>query len=184
MIKQRGFTLIELLVVLVIISLLVSMAVINTNYDPRPDELKQEGTRIKFFLEAVTDEAVFKDKNLGLLFTPSQILVFSREYGQDPNSQDDKKIPLWVEFNGRFAKPFPESEYQEKTFELSINGKPILLSNNYEKDKQPKPQLIIRSTGEQQVAHIGISYPDFDLKQTVRGNGTGRYFLEELNDEF
>lgn len=180
---QRGFTLIELLVVLVIISLLVSMAVINTNYDPRPDELKEEGKRIKFYLESVSDEAIFKDKNLGLLFTTSKVYVFTRELVADPNNPNSDPTPQWKEFTGRFAKSFPEEQYEEKELSLKINGSPVLLSASYNPEKQPKPQLIVRSTGEQQVAHVSISMPDFDFQQTVRGNGTGRYFLDELSDE-
>lgn len=181
--KERGFTLLELLVVLVIMSLLVSMAVINTNYDPRPDKLIQEGTRLKFYLESVTDEAIFKDKNLGLLFTRSKIHVFKREMDVDPNGQSDEKVPLWKPFEGRFAKAFPEAGYEEEELSLKINGNPVLLSADYDEKKQPKPQLIIRSTGEQQVAHVSIGLPDFEFKQIVRGNGTGRFFLDELSDE-
>ena len=109
--KNRGFTLIEILVVLVIIVILVSMATINTNQDPRKDLLNTQAEKLKFSLEAISDEAIFNNKQIGLFFTQTELnpmLIEVNSTPGNPGLKNLQKIRLALKFNSRLpvSKPY------------------------------------------------------------------------------
>ncbi len=181
---KGGFTLIEILVVLVIISLLVSMAAVNTGSDPRISQLNNEAKRLKFFLEAISDEVLFQNKNLGFVVTKTGLAPYAWvqltfKDPQDPSSQDTYN---WQGHTGRFAKEYTLPE--EMTFKLSIEGQSVILPREFPgKDQEIKPQFYILSSGEQTVASFELSYPDLEHTVNTYGSGVGRFMVKVNSDE-
>jgi prepilin-type N-terminal cleavage/methylation domain-containing protein len=193
---QRGFTLIEVLVVLVIIAMLVSMAAINTGGDPRKDQLIAEAERLKFFLEAVSDEALFQNKDLGFEITKSNLTPYSYEDVVDPNATNtnsssnaatNASVQMkkeWVAYKGRFTDVF-ELPSEDMQFNLKVDGQEVILGYSQEKkeDEEAKPHIHLLSSGEQSVSSIEIYIDDLDFSTTTRGTGVGRYYVDMNHNE-
>ena len=137
--RESGFTLIEILVVLAIIAMLVSMATINTSHDGRFDDLKAEAEKLKFKLMATSDEALFKNKNLGLEFAKTQLRAFSYETitktnsstspsssGANPNSGSNTTFSKeWQPFSGKYISNY--SLPDGYSLQLKVEGQEIQL---------------------------------------------------------
>ena len=191
--SQRGFTLIEILVVLVIIAMLVSMAAINTGGDPRKDQLINEAERLKFFLEAVSDEALFQNKDIGFEVTKSKLTPFSYEEAVATNgnsgsanssSASSKTEYEWVPYKGRFTDVF-ELSMEEMLFLLKVDGQAVILDYAQEKSEsdKPKPQFYVKSSGEQSVVSFEVSIEDLEFSVTTRGMGVGRFYVDINSEE-
>ena len=189
---QRGFTLIEVLVVLVIIAMLVSMAAINTGGDPRKDHLITEAERLKFFLEAVSDEALFQNKDLGFVVSKSNMTPYSYEEVVDPNATNNgvatNSTPQtkkeWSPYKGRFTDVF-ELPSEEMQFNLKVDGQEVILNYVQEKkeDEEIEPHFFVLSSGEQTVTSFEIFIDDMTFSTTTRGMGVGRYYVDANNNE-
>ena len=195
---QRGFTLIEVLVVLVIIAMLVSMAAINTGGDPRRDHLITEAERLKFFLEAVSDEALFQNKDLGFVVTKTNLTPYAYEDVVDPNAANSNSnsssntvanAPVqmkkeWVPYTGRFTDVF-ELSSEDMQFNLKVDGQSVILAylQELKEDEEAKPHFHLLSSGEQTVTSLEIYIDDLDFSTTARGTGVGRYYVDMNNNE-
>jgi len=192
---QRGFTLIEVLVVLVIIAMLVSMAAINTGGDPRKEQLIAEAERLKFFLEAVSDEALFQNKDLGFVVSKSNMTPYSYEDAVDPNNTDPQNTSTdstaavviekeWVPYQGRFTDVF-ELASEEMQFNLKVDGQEVIVeySQEKQKDEEVEPHFFVLSSGEQTVTALEISIDELDFSTTTRGMGVGRYYVDANSNE-
>lgn len=192
--SQHGFTLIEVLVVLVIIATLVSMAAINTGGDPRKDHLLNEAERLKFFLEAVSDEAVFQNKDIGFEVTKNKMTPYSNEVALSTNNNtanSGSTVPEtkyeWVAYKGRFTDVF-ELSMEDMLFSLTVDGQAVVLDYSQEKKESDKIetesiQFFILSSGEQTVASFEISIEDLEFSSTTRGTGVGRFYVDANNNE-
>ncbi len=191
---QRGFTLIEVLVVLVIIAMLVSMAAINTGGDPRKEQLIAEAERLKFFLEAVSDEALFQNKDLGFVVSKSNMTPYSYEDVVDPDNAPDptntgstvatKIEKEWAPYKGRFTDVF-ELASEEMQFNLKVDGQEVIIDYSQEKqeDEEAKPHFFVLSSGEQTVTSLEISIEELAFSSTTRGMGVGRYYVDANSNE-
>lgn len=190
--RSAGFTLIEILVVMVIIAALVSMASINTSHDGRYDDLKNESVRLKFKLTAAADEALFQNKNIGLLFSKTEFKPYSWE--EDPNTTQNtnqnvstsstltQKPRTWLPYTSDHIKNFqlPEGYF----FELKIEGQDVSLPYALkEDDDKVKPNVFLFASGEQTPVEIMIFIEEFEGQAKVRGSGLGQYYSEVIREE-
>jgi len=190
---DKGFTLIEILVVLAIIAMLVSMASINTSHDSNYQDLQEQAKKLKFLLAASADEALFKNKNIGLQFSKTGFQTFSRESIAGTSSTADfsgtslektKYKKEWQSFTGKHVKNLnlPEHIF----FELNVEGQELQLPYTLKEQPKPdeiKPQAILYASGEQTPIEIKLLIDDYEGYALVRGNGIGRYFFEVFNEE-
>lgn len=189
--KSLGFTLIELLIVIAIIGGIVGMASINVNYDKRADLLKSEAKRLEFFLEAVSDEAMFQNQNIGFevarnILTPYiwQIKPTSNTNSNAATQQATQSEYKWQTHVGRFIKPFELSE-EDMEFELKIKGDAITLPYSANvKIEDVKPQFLVMANGQQSISDFKIVIDDYEGQATVKGFGLGRYYSStEIQDD-
>lgn len=184
---NAGFTLIEILVVLVIITILVSMATINTSHDGRYDELKDESERLKFIFTAGADEALFQNKNLGLRFTQTGFKPYFWEedytaVAQNADASSVQKPKIWKLYSSRHLNSYQLPE--DYTFELKIEGQQVTLPYAFEDDdKKVEPNVFLFASGEQTPFTLTISVKDFSGRASIRGDGLGRYYSEVIRDE-
>lgn len=177
--KNRGFTLIEILVVLVIIVILVSMATINTNQDPRKDLLNTQAEKLKFSLEAISDEAIFNNKQIGLFFTQTELNPMLIEVNSTPGNSDLKYS--WKPYQSRFAKIIKlEDEIQ---FELTSESTPIQLPFAKPTEDKISPQVQFQASGEQTIFSLLLKIPDYSYHVEIYGNGIGRFLTKQHNYE-
>ena len=187
---ERGFTLLELLVVMVIMGLLISMATLNTSYDKRKDLLSNEAKRLKFFLEAASDEAMFQNKNIGLMVGRYGLKPYAwLPKNQDPtatsslsSSTDSTETHSWQDYQGRFIKVYDLPDNME--FELEIDSSSINLPHSLELSKEDiQPQFYILSNGEQSISKLNILMDEYDVTASVSGSGLGRFYYKVITDE-
>ncbi len=182
--SSQGFTLIEVLVVIVVIALLVSISAINSDSDPRENTMKNESTRVKFFLESFTDEAILNSKNIAIYLTHSGATPYEWkkiELENNTSSQDTEEKWGWAPYKSNRIVNFQLQN--EIIFKLSINENDVPLKTKPEEDKEITPQIIIQSSGIQTLANINLSIDDYDKTITIKGNGAGRYKIGGLSDE-
>ena len=184
---SRGFTLIEILVVIVVIALLVSITALNSDSDPREDLLKNEASKVKFFLENLTDEAILNSKNIAAHLTVAGIGVYSWEKKINPekddessSSENEKDQWAWASYQSRNVEPL--SLENDIEFKLSINESEVFLQSSIEKEKDINPQIIIQSSGIQTISQIKLVIDDYDRHIKIQSNGAGRYKVGDLTD--
>lgn len=177
--KHRGFTLIEILVVLVIITILVSMATINTSQDPRKDLLYAQAERLKFSLEAIGDEAIFNNKQIGLFVTRTELSPFAIEVNSDTTANQIAYI--WKPYESRFSKKIQIENEME--FELSVDSVRVQLAYTPQDPKQINPQIEFQSSGEQTQFSLFLKIEDYEPYMEVYGNGIGRFYLRHHNED-
>lgn len=180
--------------VLVIIAMLVSMAAINTGGDPRKDQLIAEAERLKFFLEAVSDEALFHNKDLGFVVSKSNMTPYFYEDAVNPNSTNTSTAAnsttqtqtkkQWAPYTGRFTDVY-ELPSEDMQFNLKVDGQEVTLDYAQEKQKseEVKPHFYILSSGEQSVTSLEIYFEDLEFSTTTRGMGVGRYYVDVNHNE-
>ncbi len=66
--RDRGFTLIELLVTIVIISIILSIAVLSLSLVGDDREVRKEAQRLMSLLEVAQDDAVLQGREFGVEF--------------------------------------------------------------------------------------------------------------------
>lgn len=181
--NTQGFTLVEVLVVIVVIAAIVSISGVNTGSDPRDNFVKAESTRLKFYMESLTDDAILNSKNIGIHFTPSGANPYQWQKAiPKENENNIKEEWEWSPLqSNRIDKLVFQNEIKLK---LYINESEIILSANLETEKTITPHVIIQSSGIQTLASLNISIDDYNKSIFVKGNGAGRYKVEGLADEF
>ncbi|WP_396586494.1 type II secretion system minor pseudopilin GspH [Bermanella sp. R86510] len=188
--SQSGFTLLELLVVLVIMGLLVSMVTINTNVDRNKNRLEQSALKIKFYLEALAEEAVMNNATLGIEVSDNKLQVY--RWTQVIEEQDDAQASLnigqtnndqpkyqWSEHQSRYQ--WPELD-EDMYLSLELDGQTVVLETST-KEEDIEPQIQMFSTGEQSLSTITLHIDQYNKQVSIQGFGVGRYYTSEVEQD-
>ena len=132
----RGFTLLELLASMVIISILISLAVLSIG-DPRPQRLKLAAEQLQAVTKLAQDQALFNAEELGIAFWKSGYRFVRLDRDQ------------WLTVGDNDALR-PRDLPTDVNCSLYLDGLQSRLPPKPIPDKTPKfaPQVFLTSSGE------------------------------------
>lgn len=180
--RGRGFTLIELLVTLVIVSIILSIAVVSLNLVSDDREIRTEARRLMSLLEVAQDDAVLQGRDFGIEF----LLGGYRFVEYDAYSGQ------WQDILGADVlrhRQIPE----EMEISLYLEDKRVLLDKDAlglgEEDqenpttefKNYAPHLLIFSSGDMTPFELSIRRVTDQLAVALKGDLFGN--IEYIDDE-
>jgi general secretion pathway protein H len=180
--RDRGFTLIELLVTIVIISIILSIAVMSLSLVGDDREVRQEAQRLMSLLEVAQDDAVLQGREFGVEF----LLGSYRFVEYEPLSGQ------WLEILGADllrTRQIP-AEMEISLFledkRIALEESPIALADadGTEATSQARnyaPHIMIFSSGDMTPFEVRINRVTDQLSVALKGDLLGN--LEFLNDE-
>ena len=180
--RDRGFTLIELLVSIVIISIILSIAVMSLSLVGDDREVRQEAQRLMSLLELAQDDAVLQGREFGVEF----LLGSYRFVEYEPLSGQ------WFEILGEDllrTRQLPE-EMEVSLFledkRITLEENPVELADADQAEATPQarnyaPHIMIFSSGDMTPFEIHINRVTDSLSVTLQGDLLGN--LEFVDDE-
>ncbi len=157
---SSGFSLLEILVVIVIISIVLSFAVLSL--DTEPDELNNETQRLTALMKLAAEEAVMNSREYQVLFGEQDysFQVFSN--GQWHDTADD------IFRRRRLSDGFSLS--------ITIENQPVLLEKDPDEKSRHKAAILFLSSNEATPFELSITSPS-GLQRTI-SNLTGMITAE------
>jgi general secretion pathway protein H len=148
--RRQGFTLIEVMVVMVLISIIITFAVLSI--DTGPEELRREGARLASLLDLASEDAVFNGRDYRVLL---------QRQGYTFEEYRDSK---WQASADELLKPRTLPDHMH--LELTLENEPVMLAPGFEPDPKNSPALLLLSSGE---------IPSFEL--IVSAEGSGKFYI-------
>jgi general secretion pathway protein H len=166
-----GFTLIEILVVLVIISIVISFAVLKIGVTGRDGAIDEESRRIQGFMGLLQERAVLEGQDFGLLIEPNsyEFVVYRtrRQRWENLSSQPEfrrRELPTGL------------------TFQLQMDSRAIVLKPRSKDIKSTEPltapQLIIGASGEGTPFKLTLVREGTPNRGTINADAFGKVTLE------
>lgn len=184
--RDRGFTLIELLVTIVIISIILSIAVLSLSLVGDDREVRKEAQRLMSLLEVAQDDAVLQGREFGVEF----LLGSYRFVEYEPLSGQ------WFEILGEDllrTRQIP-AEMEISLFledkRITLEETPILLAVEDEADATPQarnyaPHIMIFSSGDMTPFEIHINRVTDSLSVALQGDLLGNLeFVDDADTQF
>lgn len=150
-----GFTLLEVLVVLVIISVIISLAVLAI--DTGPKELRREGNRIASLLELASEEAVMNGREYRAVLRRHGYSFELLREGKWQSAADDLFRP----------RQLPDG----LSLQLFLENREIPLNDEEDPETAETGALLILSSGEITPFEIIVSGPS-TAEVRIQGNGS------------
>lgn len=158
--SDKGFTILEILVVVAVISISVTVILLNLSVT-RPDQvLGEHAKRVGKTLQLLMQEAILDDKNYALSVVPKGFLILEYDGAEWQQAVDP--------FFQSLQKPH---EYHDELI-IDKNIVPI------EKSDKPVPHILILSSGEMSVFQWQIEDRDNDLRVRLQSSLLGRIQIE------
>ena len=158
---NQGFTLIEMMVVVVIAAIMMGAVTLSFPSNQADKLLEKEGNRLVALINFAQDEATLQSREFALAFDATGYAFFLNDQGS------------WIEADGAFSRNnFPDVIRPT----LYLEGQAIGLS----KKKNPKPQILILSTGEVTPFNYRLSYlNEINLDISVDAGGLVKQRIEK-----
>lgn len=154
----KGFTLLELMVSMVILSILLSFAVLSIG-DSGQAQLKQEARQLNALLTLASQEAVIQGKDMGVAFTQDHYYFYNWQAGQ------------WELFV-QDAVFYPRTLSPDIQLILAIEGEAMTLVQGTCVENACKPQLLLLSSGELVPFELTLTMPNQSLDYRLQGMPT------------
>lgn len=138
--QHKGFTLLELIVVIAIMATVTGVVIPRINFGGDKKQIRTEATRLAELFRRASDESIFKNAELGIIFTDTDYQFVKLEGG----NREGK----WVQFeDGTFRKREWPEDFE---VELQVAGVPVVLQSPEDLvfDEKTRPQVMMLSNGE------------------------------------
>ncbi len=138
--QHKGFTLLELIVVIAIMATVTGVVIPRINFGGDKKQIRTEATRLAELFRRASDESIFKNAELGIIFTDTDYQFVKLEGG----NREGK----WVQFeDGMFRKREWPEDFE---VELQVAGVPVVLQSPEDLvfDEKTRPQVMMLSNGE------------------------------------
>lgn len=165
--RSKGFTLVEILVVVVIITVMVSLAVLSIGVTGRDSQLDEESRRIEGLVGLLHDRAVLEGRDFGLRIEPTayEFVVYE--------PQRDRWMPLDQEHEFR-RRNLPKGV----SFQLELDSQIVVIKaidrNLAGDDPPPGPQVAIAASGEGTPFRLTLLRDGTKSKASVDGDALGK----------
>ncbi len=166
--RSRGFTLIEILVVMVLISIVLSMAVISIG-DQRERQLREEIVRLQQLIQLARDESILNQRPLAVKFLDDGYRFEFQETVEDERVWKTITTPDVLR---------ERSLEHEMMIILRQDGLPVTLEND------DSGRIVILSSGEMTPFEVEMGWPDDELTRLMTASPYGELVIEGEEREF
>jgi general secretion pathway protein H len=171
--RSKGFTLVEILVVLVIMTVVISLAVLSVNATGRDSQLDEESRRIQGLVGLLHDRALLEGRDFGLRIEPTayEFVVY------------DPRRDRWMMLN-------QEQEYRHRelpkgiSFQLQLDSQTVVIKpidRSLSNDAPPPPQVAIAASGEGTPFRLTLLREATQARASVDGDALGKISRENSN---
>jgi general secretion pathway protein H len=171
--RSKGFTLVEILVVLVIMTVVISLAVLSVNATGRDSQLDEESRRIQGLVGLLHDRALLEGRDFGLRIEPTayEFVVY------------DPRRDRWMMLN-------QEQEYRHRelpkgiSFQLQLDSQTVVIKpidRSLSNDAPPPPQVAIAASGEGTPFRLTLLRETTQARASVDGDALGKITRENSN---
>jgi general secretion pathway protein H len=171
--RSKGFTLVEILVVLVIMTVVISLAVLSVNATGRDSQLDEESRRIQGLVGLLHDRALLEGRDFGLRIEPTayEFVVY------------DPRRDRWMMLN-------QEQEYRHRelpkgiSFQLQLDSQTVVIKpidRSLSNDAPPPPQVAIAASGEGTPFRLTLLREATQARASVDGDALGKITRENSN---
>jgi general secretion pathway protein H len=164
--KSKGFTLLEVLVVMLLISIILTIALLNLDTRRSDEEIYEQARRLTRQIELASQESLIKSWELGLLI--------QSDYYQFFRFDEQEWKPVQHDILGKYQIP------DNMEMLLTLEG----LSENLQKDtNKATPQIMLLSSGEHTPFEITFrSITDYDSVVSISGTLIGKLTLQRSQE--
>jgi general secretion pathway protein H len=160
--RCRGFTLIEILVVMVLISIILSMAVISLG-NHRERELREEIVRLQQLIQLAQDESILNQRPLAIKFLENGYRFEFQERVEDERIWKTITTPDVLR---------ERSLEQEMEIILRQDGLPVSLEN------EDSGRIVILSSGEMTPFELEMGWPDDEITRLMTASPYGELVIK------
>lgn len=171
--RSKGFTLVEILVVVLIITVVISLAILTVNSTGRDSQLDEESRRIEGLVGLLHERALLEGRDFGLRIEPAayEFVVY--------DSRRDRWMMLDQEREFRHRE-LPKGI----TFQLQLDSQTVVIKptdKNLTSGEPPRPQVAIAASGEGTPFRLTLLREATQAKAVVDGDALGKISRENSN---